>query len=373
MYSSLTSSDYEKLLKFHLFINSDYDRFISNVLYYISENFEFPLSVYTVFNKNSKGEIYVQEIYSKSFHAESLQNYKNLHYKSDLFYQRASYKKASTSGKYIYTIEDVATHEDFFSTVYGQSLRNQNICNQVIVRGALRKAEPFHILSFFKTDSEGDFKFTGYETELLNNIGRIFSESVELYKKHVEHKSLGFYLDSFCGDQNIGLAVIDEQFKITYYSQWFHKFIFEICDIAEHNNIAAAITEVIENAEKRYDILIKKLTDSFSFQEGKYSICFKPHNYFNGELVKRLLFITIKGPHKLKSSEINLEILKQYNFSPRETEIIELMAKGYDNKKIAGDLYISISTAKFHIRNILNKLGVTNRASAIAKILKPHA
>lgn len=53
--------------------------------------------------------------------------------------------------------------------------------------------------------------------------------------------------------------------------------------------------------------------------------------------------------------------------SPREREILRLVAQGASNKEIAGDLYISQTTVKAHLRSILEKLDVKNRAEAVAK------
>jgi NarL family two-component system response regulator LiaR len=50
--------------------------------------------------------------------------------------------------------------------------------------------------------------------------------------------------------------------------------------------------------------------------------------------------------------------------SPREVEVLELVARGLDNSEIAAELYISPRTAKNHVSNILSKLGVTNRIQA---------
>ena len=51
--------------------------------------------------------------------------------------------------------------------------------------------------------------------------------------------------------------------------------------------------------------------------------------------------------------------------SQRELEILELLAKGYSNKEICKDLFLSLSTVKWHISNIFGKLGVKNRSQAI--------
>lgn len=47
--------------------------------------------------------------------------------------------------------------------------------------------------------------------------------------------------------------------------------------------------------------------------------------------------------------------------SPRETEILTLLAEGYDNNAIAEKLVISASTVHTHRGNILNKLGLSTR------------
>jgi DNA-binding NarL/FixJ family response regulator len=50
--------------------------------------------------------------------------------------------------------------------------------------------------------------------------------------------------------------------------------------------------------------------------------------------------------------------------SPREVEVLELVARGLDNNEIAAELCISPRTAKNHVSSILAKLGVTNRIQA---------
>lgn len=53
--------------------------------------------------------------------------------------------------------------------------------------------------------------------------------------------------------------------------------------------------------------------------------------------------------------------------SPRESEVLQLVAQGLTNKEIAARLFIATSTAKRHTVNIYNKLGVNNRAEATAR------
>jgi DNA-binding NarL/FixJ family response regulator len=50
--------------------------------------------------------------------------------------------------------------------------------------------------------------------------------------------------------------------------------------------------------------------------------------------------------------------------SERETEVLQLIARGKANKEIAADLSIGEKTVKSHVSNILNKLGVQSRTQA---------
>ena len=55
------------------------------------------------------------------------------------------------------------------------------------------------------------------------------------------------------------------------------------------------------------------------------------------------------------------------NLSPREREVLELLARGYLYKEIAESLHISVPTVNTHIRRIYEKLHVRSRSQAIAK------
>ena len=52
--------------------------------------------------------------------------------------------------------------------------------------------------------------------------------------------------------------------------------------------------------------------------------------------------------------------------SPRETEVLGLVSKGFTNRAIGESLHIAENTVKNHLRNILDKLHLNNRAQAAA-------
>jgi DNA-binding NarL/FixJ family response regulator len=55
--------------------------------------------------------------------------------------------------------------------------------------------------------------------------------------------------------------------------------------------------------------------------------------------------------------------------SQRETEVLDLLAKGYVNKEIADKLSLSVETIRSYLKNIYEKMHVHSRAEAVAKYI----
>lgn len=62
---------------------------------------------------------------------------------------------------------------------------------------------------------------------------------------------------------------------------------------------------------------------------------------------------------------------EDHNLTPREKQILELLAKGHLYKEIAWDLGIGFETVRSHIDNIYRKLHVRTRTEAVVKFLGP--
>ena len=54
------------------------------------------------------------------------------------------------------------------------------------------------------------------------------------------------------------------------------------------------------------------------------------------------------------------------DLTPRELDVLALLAEGASNKTIARQLGISVHTAKFHVGSVLDKLDATGRTDAVA-------
>lgn len=53
--------------------------------------------------------------------------------------------------------------------------------------------------------------------------------------------------------------------------------------------------------------------------------------------------------------------------TPRERDVLALLAAGLSNKRVARDLGVSESTVKFHVQAVYSKLGVQSRAGAVTR------
>ena len=105
----------------------------------------------------------------------------------------------------------------------------------------------------------------------------------------------------------------------------------------------------------------------------------------SGYLLKRTpraeVLAAVKDVHaggSPKSSNIARKIVQSFqrfntapteteDLSPREREVLELLARGYLYKEIAEALHISVPTVNTHIRRIYEKLHVRSRSQAVAK------
>ena len=68
-----------------------------------------------------------------------------------------------------------------------------------------------------------------------------------------------------------------------------------------------------------------------------------------------------RGPDSAES-DLSLALTR------RESEVLELLGRGFSNKEIANDLCLSVATVKHHVHHVLEKLKLERRAQAMRRV-----
>lgn len=84
---------------------------------------------------------------------------------------------------------------------------------------------------------------------------------------------------------------------------------------------------------------------------------------FSNEVIKNLIEHRSNAENKRGSAT-------RWGLTPREREVLKLVAEGNSNKKVADKLGISVRTAEHHRLNTMKKLGVTNTAGLVRHALR---
>lgn len=77
-------------------------------------------------------------------------------------------------------------------------------------------------------------------------------------------------------------------------------------------------------------------------------------------VVEKEVFVTYE-----KEFVLNGMLLEMLNISPRELEVLQLMAEGLSNAEIAERLFVSVNTVKTHSSKLFEKLEVKRRTQAV--------
>ncbi|MFC2041002.1 response regulator [Chloroflexota bacterium] len=91
-----------------------------------------------------------------------------------------------------------------------------------------------------------------------------------------------------------------------------------------------------------------------------------------GVIVSPLMATKLLAEFKELTTGVEIEPVKEEsaNLSPREDEVLRLVAQGATNKEIADSLFISENTVKTHLKSIMEKLHLANRSQAAAYAVK---
>ena len=124
------------------------------------------------------------------------------------------------------------------------------------------------------------------------------------------------------------------------------------------SEIGETLLAAIEAGANGY--LLKNL-DSHTFIASLHSLE-RGEAAITGEMVSQLMRQISQRSKQAPSHEPPARI----TLTDREREMLRFIAQGLSNREIAGKLFISENTVKYHIKNVLQKFGLKNRAEAAA-------
>ena len=84
------------------------------------------------------------------------------------------------------------------------------------------------------------------------------------------------------------------------------------------------------------------------------------------------IYINKKALHKERPSVVDQRKIEQLGISKREYQVLVHISKGLSNKEIASALFVSESTIKTHVSNLLIKLDAKRRTQAVQKAKSLH-
>ena len=88
--------------------------------------------------------------------------------------------------------------------------------------------------------------------------------------------------------------------------------------------------------------------------------------FFQPSLTEKLL----RGVQRTPASGVPLAPVLLEPLTPRETEVMRMVAGGYSNREIGAALGTAEGTVKVHVSSILSKLGVRDRVQAVLRVLE---
>lgn len=127
-----------------------------------------------------------------------------------------------------------------------------------------------------------------------------------------------------------------------------------------------------------YGVAMAVLLALLKFVEFRYLVHDIPLEFYIGLVAMMFTGIGIWAGLKLTRPKIvRVEVrapfdrddaaIQRLGISKREFEVLELVAAGLSNRDIADRLFVSTSTVKTHVSNVLAKLDASRRTEAIAK------
>ncbi len=186
--------------------------------------------------------------------------------------------------------------------------------------------------------------------------------------------------DYIIGDRSLpGILILNSDKEPSYISEEGRALIKALNNTGEHYHtssipIPTDILELCNCASGTFGTSSSretKKTSSAIISRGNdhYLVRIAPVSKAGDEQTQSHTMVVIE-PY-VSGRQVNiLNIRARYTLTERESEVVEEIIHGKTNRQIAEKLCISEDTIKFHVKKIMNKLCVSNRASILSKLFR---
>jgi len=140
-------------------------------------------------------------------------------------------------------------------------------------------------------------------------------------------------------------------------------------EIAARLNVSARTVKFhLANAMAKMDVTTRSQAFAEAVRHRQVGIRSDGRTDVDARYVRQLMAVQLISAYETPSdhdNDMSLAVL-----TPRETECLQWVGSGLTNPEIAERLNVSTRTVKFHLANVMVKLGVTTRSQAVAKALR---
>ncbi|GAB3063803.1 response regulator transcription factor [Virgibacillus ainsalahensis] len=341
---SLSKKDYEKIVRF---INNTHPT-SSNLSHkaqsLLSQLFHFNHSMF--WRSDTRCNMYNLEFFN--FDDKAILDYTEIYSHTDVMHPKKQLRNIANRRETVLNINDTTTPSTFIKSEYYQFVKRHQMIDQMVMYFA---NGPIIYGGIGFARFKGDQPFTQKDKKILQNLSihlqYLVKNSMDL--EEVEAKNL--FLNKYRNDE-LGIIHTSKNQTISFYNETAE-------DIIETISPGSSVEEFFHTSIKP-NILNEKKTYDININEWKIKIMPQEKLKENPASNKYSIYLS---PDKKKNENHLINLL-----SKRESEIFDLILKGYTNDQISKKLWISINTVKKHLQNMYQRLGVPNRTSLIHKL-----
>ncbi len=339
---NLSKNDYEKIMHFINSTNSEPSNMSKTVQIYLSDLFHFHHSLFWLADKQSN----MYNLNFFNFDDKFIWDYTETYMNKDLMHPKKQIKNV-TNKQSILKVNETTTPSSFIKSEYYHFLKRHQIIDVMVVY-LTDNRYIYGGIGF--TRHKGDKPFTQKERHTLQTLSTHLQHLVKTSMIIEEIEAENIFLKRKA-NENPGIILVNGNQNISFYNEAAQKIIATICP-------NTSVEEFFHTSINNY-LSEEESTININMNEWKVKVI--PHKMKQNPTSKKYSIYLYPEENK-KSNDLKALLSK------RELEIFDFVLKGYTNEQISNELWISINTVKKHLRNMYEKLDVSNRTSLIYKL-----